>query len=59
MEDFPVMISSEEYPQDQLIYKQEYLVGDRRKIIDYFDEVAVEIVRRFCCLVNSSIDEAE
>ena len=29
-------------------------------LLNYFDEVVlVEIVRRFCCFVNSSIDDAE
>jgi hypothetical protein len=30
-------------------------------ILHYFDEVVVvvEMVRRFCCFVNSSVDEAE
>jgi hypothetical protein len=32
----------------------------QNNILNYFDEVVVvEMVRRFCCFVNSSVDEAE
>jgi hypothetical protein len=31
----------------------------KKDILDYFDDAVDEIVRRFCCFVNSSMDEPE
>jgi len=59
MEDFQGKISLKVYQLDRLTYKHELNSIRKKKYEFYFDVAVVEIARRFCRLVNSSIDEAE